>query len=194
MTTQLSPVVQLLLSRTPAGKRGAAHQAEMGARALPRAATTAERPRTLSCGPWTQVRPCQLVIPTTKKQNDPWRQVLACPHTHPSSLAIPWGADVTGQLEVSNAEGSKHQGFHRSCFPSHKGWGQGLSLKELLEIWFYIWLLMAVKDDCSGQSLRNTTFLSQTKHVFWKWGWNFSYYFNSFKILRNIWENLLQKL
>lgn len=51
MTTQLSPVVQLLLSHTPAGKRGAARQAGMGAWALPRAATTAVRPRTCSCGP-----------------------------------------------------------------------------------------------------------------------------------------------
>lgn len=40
MTTQLRPVVQLLLPNSPAGKQGAAHQAGMDAQALPRAATT----------------------------------------------------------------------------------------------------------------------------------------------------------
>lgn len=168
MTTLLSPVLQLQLSHTPAGKRGPTLQAGMGAWALLRAATTTARPWTLSSCPWTQFRPWHLVVPTTKEQNNPWKQVLACPCTYPRSLLILRVADMTGWLEVSNAEGSKHPGFSQILlsFPWRVG-TRFSPLKELLEMWFYIWLSMAVKDNCSGQCLCNTTFLSQMKPVFW---------------------------
>lgn len=117
ITTQLRPVVQLLFPNNPAGKQGATHQAGMGAQALPRAATTTTCPCTLSCCPWTQVRPWQLLVPTTKKQNDSWRQVIACPRTHPSSLPIPGVEDMAGQLEVSNDKGSKHPRVSQILLP-----------------------------------------------------------------------------
>lgn len=106
-----------LLSHTPATKRFAARQAGTGTGALPTAGTTAARLRTLSCGPWSQVRPCQLVVPTTEKQNGPWRPAVARPRTHPSSLPIARGAAVTGRLEVSNAEGSKHPWVSQILLP-----------------------------------------------------------------------------
>lgn len=129
---------------------------------------------------WLSPPPRSRMVPGGRRLPVP----VLTPAPYPWRGGQPWPA---GWRSVMPREAST-RGFHRSCFLSHEGWGQGWPLKELLEIWFYIWLSMAVKENCSGQSLRNTTFLSQTKHVFWKRGGNFSYYFNSFKILRNIRE------
>lgn len=117
MTTQLSPVVQRLLSHTLAEQRVLPASLGWVLSFSPGLPPPLPGPTPTPAVSEPLLGPVSWLSPPIKKPNGPWRQVLACLPTHPCSLLIPPVADMTSQPEVSDAEGSKRPGVSQILLP-----------------------------------------------------------------------------